>query len=165
MCCFVFFKQKTAYEMRISDWSSDVCSSDLEDCEIWPRANGRRQIAASGRHSRRRTDVQRNGANPIHLYCVEILLNGQATRLQFLLDRASEAAPAIAGDTGNRDRPAGPVVLAVEVAVAFQLDEVRTDIIPPPTVQPIFRPFVIVAREAALRMHSIYRRPARTWEE
>src|SRR3546814_892772 len=27
--CFFFFKQKTAYEMRISDWSSDVCSSDL----------------------------------------------------------------------------------------------------------------------------------------
>src|SRR3546814_3276516 len=27
--CFVFSKQKTAYEMRISDWSSDVCSSDL----------------------------------------------------------------------------------------------------------------------------------------
>src|SRR3546814_5569355 len=36
-CCVVdyvlcfFFKQKTAYEMRISDWSSDVCSSDLND--------------------------------------------------------------------------------------------------------------------------------------
>src|SRR3546814_1573044 len=30
--CFIFFfKQKTAYEMRISDWSSDVCSSDLCD--------------------------------------------------------------------------------------------------------------------------------------
>src|SRR3546814_5068351 len=30
MCMlFFFFKQKTAYEMRISDWSSDVCSSDL----------------------------------------------------------------------------------------------------------------------------------------
>src|SRR3546814_9199183 len=28
-CVCVFFKQKTAYEMRISDWSSDVCSSDL----------------------------------------------------------------------------------------------------------------------------------------
>src|SRR3546814_5295151 len=27
---FYFFKQKTAYEMRISDWSSDVCSSDLD---------------------------------------------------------------------------------------------------------------------------------------
>src|SRR3546814_10424203 len=31
---FFFFKQKTAYEMRISDWSSDVCSSDLhEPCD------------------------------------------------------------------------------------------------------------------------------------
>src|SRR3546814_10605678 len=37
VCCaiavyvrFFFFKQKTAYEMRISDWSSDVCSSDLQ---------------------------------------------------------------------------------------------------------------------------------------
>src|SRR3546814_8743030 len=29
--CFFFFKQKTAYEMRISDCSSDVCSSDLEE--------------------------------------------------------------------------------------------------------------------------------------
>src|SRR3546814_2306192 len=29
--CFFFFKQKTAYEMRISDWSSDVCSSDLAE--------------------------------------------------------------------------------------------------------------------------------------
>src|SRR3546814_18914132 len=29
MICVVFFKQKTAYELRISDWSSDVCSSDL----------------------------------------------------------------------------------------------------------------------------------------
>src|SRR3546814_15866151 len=29
MCVFFFFKQKTAYEVRISDWSSDVCSSDL----------------------------------------------------------------------------------------------------------------------------------------
>src|SRR3546814_8625162 len=31
MVCFFFFKQKTAYEVRISDWSSDVCSSDLID--------------------------------------------------------------------------------------------------------------------------------------
>src|SRR3546814_7502319 len=31
---FFFFKQKTAYEMRISDWSSDVCSSDLIDRNI-----------------------------------------------------------------------------------------------------------------------------------
>src|SRR3546814_2154451 len=33
---FFFFKQKTAYEMRISDWSSDVCSSDLLQCMQQP---------------------------------------------------------------------------------------------------------------------------------
>src|SRR3546814_17969198 len=33
---FFFFKQKTAYEMRISDWSSDVCSSDLDDLPAVP---------------------------------------------------------------------------------------------------------------------------------
>src|SRR3546814_13192675 len=33
MLCVFFFKQKTAYEMRISDWSSDVCSSDLGACQ------------------------------------------------------------------------------------------------------------------------------------
>src|SRR3546814_652087 len=33
---FFFFKQKTAYEMRISDWSSDVCSSDLSARVRWP---------------------------------------------------------------------------------------------------------------------------------
>src|SRR3546814_9283165 len=45
MCvCYVhtmfvfFFKQKTAYEMRISDWSSDVCSSDLLDAHMRHRA-------------------------------------------------------------------------------------------------------------------------------
>src|SRR3546814_6401013 len=40
----VFFKQKAAYEMRISDWSSDVCSSDLEkEC---PRRIAARQRSA-----------------------------------------------------------------------------------------------------------------------
>src|SRR3546814_1765906 len=37
MQCFFFFKQKTAYEMRISDWSSDVCSSDLRDRAVVDR--------------------------------------------------------------------------------------------------------------------------------
>src|SRR3546814_7413927 len=43
-CCvrivFVFFKQKTAYEMRISDWSSDVCSSDLAAAHAEPAVVG-----------------------------------------------------------------------------------------------------------------------------
>src|SRR3546814_5694030 len=34
LCGVFFFKQKTAYEMRISDWSSDVCSSDLREVEL-----------------------------------------------------------------------------------------------------------------------------------
>src|SRR3546814_2369238 len=33
--CLFFFKQKTAYEMRISDWSSDVCSSDLSNVTVF----------------------------------------------------------------------------------------------------------------------------------
>src|SRR3546814_9425512 len=40
--CFVlvfFFKQKTAYEMRISDWSSDVCSSDLDSRDTLAEAD------------------------------------------------------------------------------------------------------------------------------
>src|SRR3546814_10679047 len=39
--CFFFFKQKTAYEMRISDWSSDVCSSDLKILAGPPRSGDR----------------------------------------------------------------------------------------------------------------------------
>src|SRR3546814_9866650 len=38
MIIFFFFKQKTAYEMRISDWSSDVCSSDLT-LPLWKADN------------------------------------------------------------------------------------------------------------------------------
>src|SRR3546814_3886299 len=42
---FIFFKQKTAYELRISDWSSDVCSSDLPPATpappAWPRMGSR----------------------------------------------------------------------------------------------------------------------------
>src|SRR3546814_9140385 len=36
MVLFFFFKQKTEYEMRISDWSSDVCSSDLQPWDVRP---------------------------------------------------------------------------------------------------------------------------------
>ena len=63
-----FFKQKTAYEMRISDWSSDVCSSDLQPGNIVAHApdapapalkplrrdeHGKVRLAAGGREGRR----------------------------------------------------------------------------------------------------------------
>src|SRR3546814_2576903 len=47
--CYYFFKQKTAYEMRISDWSSDVCSSDLPaliaSLKLYPDAEALRRAA------------------------------------------------------------------------------------------------------------------------
>src|SRR3546814_7932742 len=46
--CFFFFKQKTAYEMRISDWSSDVCSSDLHDVREIPRLDISKRIDLPG---------------------------------------------------------------------------------------------------------------------
>src|SRR3546814_18755090 len=53
MCCYVFvcffffFKQKTAYEMRISDWSSDVCSSDLSFARVtWHASSPLKAIRA-----------------------------------------------------------------------------------------------------------------------
>src|SRR3546814_10559066 len=56
---FFFFKQKTAYEMRISDWSSDVCSSDLSTsatptvavCELFPGLPPCERIIAHARES------------------------------------------------------------------------------------------------------------------
>src|SRR3546814_6861950 len=73
---FFFFKQKTAYEMRISDWSSDVCSSDLScghtrdyrppDHERFlpknsaPRTRGRPRIACGAR-GRDRSEERRVG--------------------------------------------------------------------------------------------------------
>src|SRR3546814_5880207 len=42
ICILFFFRQKTAYDVRISDWSSDVCSSDLQEPAVDERA------AASG---------------------------------------------------------------------------------------------------------------------
>src|SRR3546814_2009538 len=47
LCFFFFFKQKTAYEMRISDWSSDVCSSDLLLLQEIPRELPRRLATRS----------------------------------------------------------------------------------------------------------------------
>src|SRR3546814_1301769 len=57
---FFFFKQKTAYEMRISDWSSDVCSSDLRDARATPRLfDGIRRAQRQLRARERRRLAQR----------------------------------------------------------------------------------------------------------
>src|SRR3546814_6491353 len=46
---FFFFKQKTAYEMRISDWSSDVCSSDLLLEDVVPTSTGSSRATSPNR--------------------------------------------------------------------------------------------------------------------
>src|SRR3546814_13733227 len=67
MLFFFFFKQKTAYEMRISDWSSDVCSSDLSTCAIWQQAADAGPACRNGASSTffpRRTAVPREPRKP-----------------------------------------------------------------------------------------------------
>src|SRR3546814_4187217 len=49
---FFFFKQKTAYEMRISDWSSDVCSSDLVEHRHHLAVDVLDTVAAVDQHQR-----------------------------------------------------------------------------------------------------------------
>src|SRR3546814_4950370 len=55
---FFFFKQKTAYEMRISDWSSDVCSSDLPGLHHGGGMKIRRHRRRGG-HGLRQPEVER----------------------------------------------------------------------------------------------------------
>src|SRR3546814_8286005 len=71
---FFFFKQKTAYEMRISDWSSDVCSSDLR------RLGSGRNREIVGRHL-----AARHQRNPLWGR------QGQADRADRAADRRQEA--------------------------------------------------------------------------
>src|SRR3546814_3887580 len=68
-CCvhmfFFFIKQKTAYDMRISDWSSDVCSSDLQ-AQVRGSADlayGNR-ICATGQHPGIWINIKRNEEGP-----------------------------------------------------------------------------------------------------
>src|SRR3546814_2274237 len=61
---FFFFKQKTAYELRISDWSSDVCSSDLAAGGFARRA-ARAAVAADGYQLFHLTHIQRALDDPL----------------------------------------------------------------------------------------------------
>src|SRR3546814_7882656 len=58
LCFFFFFKHKTAYEMRISDWSSDVCSSDLSTISSPVHAGRRTPGSTASRFTRRRAICQ-----------------------------------------------------------------------------------------------------------
>src|SRR3546814_3852527 len=68
MCFFFFCKQKTAYEMRISDWSSDVCSSDLSDI-MAVRETAPHLVSGFADHARAFVEVQ-NGCDHRCTFCI-----------------------------------------------------------------------------------------------
>src|SRR3546814_13871719 len=74
---FFFFKQKTAYEMRISDWSSDVCSSDLDRPRLRQRDQGLRAGATLGGECRR----CRSGIAGEHLRATKGIVECGAARI------------------------------------------------------------------------------------
>src|SRR3546814_828799 len=82
--CFFFFKQKTAYEMRISDWSSDVCSSDLQHQRArLARAVGRGEL---GQPLQQR-QAERGGLAGAGLGAAQQVMAGERQRDGFELDR------------------------------------------------------------------------------
>src|SRR3546814_7390592 len=70
---FFFFKQKTAYEMRISDWSSDVCSSDLSH-PTQPRPSLCPTRCSAIRYSARKGPLEGPDDVPTFAHCPEDLL-------------------------------------------------------------------------------------------
>src|SRR3546814_6105668 len=72
---FFFFKQKTAYEMRISDWSSDVCSSDL--------------IIVNRSRAGRKPSLQRDGCRMFEPFACDLVGRGLGQRGEFKIGRAS----------------------------------------------------------------------------
>src|SRR3546814_3819472 len=86
-----FFKQKTAYEMRISDWSSDVCSSDLI---LARRIDQRAHQVQQQRLSARRAEAidQLAGLQHVDERMAKVLVVSQRRLGERLLDLAESAA-------------------------------------------------------------------------
>src|SRR3546814_9876133 len=113
--CF-FFKQKTAYEMRISDWSSDVCSSDLLPSRSWRgacRVSPSPSSTEGERESSRRVDpqiaqfaIQRRSPDPQpprdFAHPAAIMADGQADDIG--LDFFQRAQIAVGQKQGDADR-------------------------------------------------------------
>src|SRR3546814_17362218 len=95
LCYFVFFffKQKTAYEMRISDWSSDVCSSDLRALfPGGPAGQRRQQIGFLPRQCTRAAKLlqPRPSLAQLAVLLCRLRLEDRDLRLQPLLPREEE---------------------------------------------------------------------------
>src|SRR3546814_13917493 len=112
MCMFFFFKQKTAYEMRISDWSSDVCSSDLTHAPVVAHvlAGARLDGGPEGR-GQRAVETERTGAGvPVRQ---DVAHDPGSARIDHLAHGAlggagQEFGPRIAAQVGERAIRLGP---------------------------------------------------------
>src|SRR3546814_13088480 len=124
---FFFFKQKTAYEMRISDWSSDVCSSDL----VQPVVEGDRVVAEEVlKAGRARDEGQQAVAEELAhaVGGVEVDIVGPADA-----ERHAGIAPGLAVAGAAHGAPA---VHAVDVGVPTGQEGGRRLYQPPPVVAP-----------------------------
>src|SRR3546814_10283781 len=110
---FLFFKQKTAYEMRISDWRSDVCSSDLLQLGGEPPflLLGCRHLVLEAGH----LGHQRRGVVALALGLAERLGGIVAPGLQGLQRRLDLAAPGVEGENvGRQGREAAALQRGLE---------------------------------------------------
>src|SRR3546814_11361602 len=108
MYVFVFFKQKTAYEMRISDWSSDVCSSDLRGVAEVRKSAIHRGLQGTRRAQRappprRRSEIARRDRRVGGQSCAGPRLSRQAARRSGD-DRDAEAEAPAEGDAARQQR-------------------------------------------------------------
>src|SRR3546814_1316314 len=108
---FFFFKQKTAYEMRISDWSSDVCSSDLLRVALQPPDLPRQP--PRGQHADQQRRAQQHQAPAQHRLLAA--LDERRDRLVGL-GNGEHAGDAAAGVTDRRGDVHDGGVLVVRVA-------------------------------------------------
>src|SRR3546814_10959004 len=92
---FFFFKQKTAYEMRISDWSSDVCSSDLRELLTQGEAGDSLLILTEG--SARVSMLTAGGREIVLAYAEPGAVLGEIA----LLDGGERTASVIATSAGS----------------------------------------------------------------
>src|SRR3546814_15884052 len=76
------FKEKTAYEMRISDWSSDVCSSDLRRRGPQPRVQDDLLRLCRLRHRRRYRPALRTGGHCTHRGAALLIILPEQCRLR-----------------------------------------------------------------------------------
>src|SRR3546814_20498099 len=95
---FFFFKQKTAYEMRISDWSSDVCSSDLGVIH-----QPLRQLLALGaaiqvRHMHQGRGLFLNGLHEMRMTMAQQIDGNTAGEIQITLNTFADQVAALASD-------------------------------------------------------------------